>query len=176
MLKRLLFGLVLGVLVGGLVAAGVVKVFGAVFAGALLAYVAAVVTGVAAGLVAGKPIWQKGASIEAGLKAFFGALLAAGIMFALRRWVDINVDLSAFGAGAGSLGSLPATSLPIVATLLSVFYELDNTDASKEGEEHGKADAPKRIAQSSTRARVADDGESAGEEAEAPLPKKRATK
>src|SRR5215472_6860795 len=141
MLKRLLFGLVLGVLVGGLVAAGVVKVFGAVFAGALLAYVAAVVTGVAAGLVAGKPIWQKGASIEAGLKAFFGALLAGGIMFALRRWVDITVDLTSFGAGAGALGSLPAVSLPIVATLLSVFYELDNTDSGQDKDD--KQEAPK---------------------------------
>jgi hypothetical protein len=87
------------------------------------------------GLVAGKPIWAADGKIEAGLKAFFGALLSLGAMFALRRWVSLPVDLSALRAGSGTLGDLPAAALPMIAAALSAFYELDNT-----GADDGKAD------------------------------------
>ena len=40
------------------------------------------------------PSGRKGGQIEAGLKAFFGALLAAGGMFAVRTWVKLDVDLA----------------------------------------------------------------------------------
>jgi len=137
MLKRLLTGIVIGLVVGVGAAAALIKglgvlSFAAVNLGTMLAYVAALATGAFVALVAGKPIWAKGAWIEVGLKAFFGSLLAAGGMFALRRWGLATVNLASIGAGAGPIGYLPAASLPIIATVLSVFFEIDNTDAPEE--------------------------------------------
>jgi hypothetical protein len=174
MLKRLLVGLVVGIVIGGVAAAAIIKglgvtTFAATGIGPAFAYLAAIATGVVAGLVAGKPIWAKGAWIEVGLKAFFGSLLAAGAMFALRRWGTVPVDLAALGAGP--IGLLPATSLPILATILSVFYELDNTDApegeasaSKDSSSNGKGN--KRVAAPKRVATLPDEGE--GEDEEAP--------
>lgn len=130
MVKRLIVGLVLGLVLGAVIAAVLVQGLGiASFAasGAAVAYVTAALTGVLSGLVAGKPIWAADGKIEAGLKAFFGALLALAAMFALRTWVHLSLDLSALEAGAGPIGDLPAASLPLIAALLSTFYELDNT-------------------------------------------------
>src|SRR5271169_3627188 len=108
MLRRLLIGLVLGLVVGGLAAAGLVAglhmtMFDAGTGGIVLAYIAAALTGVLTGLVAGKPIWASGAKIEAGLKAFFGALLGAGLMFALRHWGGAlpPLNLGFVGGGQG---------------------------------------------------------------------------
>lgn len=138
MVKRLLFGLLLGLIVGGAIAAAVIKglgmlTFGLETGGAILAYVFAAVTGVLVGLVAGKPIWASGGQIEAGLKAVVGALLGAGAMFAMRRWLTLDVpfDLHALG-GVGpvankALGLLPITTLPLIAAVLGAFYEADNT-------------------------------------------------
>lgn len=134
MLKRLLVGLVLGIVIGGAAAAVVLKVFGAaVFPNAIAAYAAAAITGLVAGLIAGKPIWSQDGRIEAGLKAFFGALLACGGMFALRTWVHASFDLQSFGAGAGSVADLPVISLPAIAVLLAGFFELDNTPEAGDG-------------------------------------------
>jgi hypothetical protein len=178
MLRRLLVGLVLGVVIGGLVAAAIVKGLAvtsfAAAGGPALAYIAAIATGVLAGLVAGKPIWAKGAWIEVGLKAFFGSLLAAGAMFALRKWGAVSVNLAALGSG--SLGDLPVTSLPIISTVLSVFYELDNTDAP-EAEAKGATSATsanKRVA-APKKARIAEEAAAEGEEEEQE-PKKRMKK
>jgi hypothetical protein len=187
MLRRLLVGLVLGLVIGGGVAAALVKGFalasfapasplGGVSAagGAALAYLLAGVTGVLVALVAGKPFWAKGAWIEVGLKAFFGALLAVGGMFALRRWVDLSVELP-FGLGAGSLSQLPAASLPIIATVLSVFYELDNT-GEPEGEAGKETPDVKRVAsaktKSSGKARIAEPAEESDDEEQAPAKKR----
>jgi hypothetical protein len=130
MFKRLMGGLVIGIVMGALAATAVVKGLGIVsfLDRSILAYVAALATGAFVGLVAGKPVWARGAWIEVALKAFFGSLLAAGGMFALRKWGGMSVDLSSFGAGAGQIRDLPAATLPLIATVLSVFYELDNTD------------------------------------------------
>jgi hypothetical protein len=155
MVRRLLIGLVIGLVVGGLLAAAFVaglKV--TVFEGAtgiLLAYVAAAVGGVATGLFAGKPIWASGAKVEAGLKAFFGALLAVGGMFALRQWGGAwDVDLNGVGhLGHGAAGSLPALSLPLIAGALGALFELDNTDDKPEKAE------PKALPSSAPRKRVA---------------------
>jgi hypothetical protein len=152
MFKRLFVGLFVGLLIGGLAAAALIKGLGVLtFAtsgvGVGLAYVAALATGACVALVAGKPVWAKGAWIEVGLKAFFGSLLAAGGMFALRRWVGTPVDFSHFGVGAGTLASLPVTSLPIIATVLSVLFELDNTDPPEEKAAPKSASlAPARVA------------------------------
>jgi hypothetical protein len=140
MIKRLVYGLLFGLLVGGLLAAAVVKGIGMLAftggGGTALAYVFAAVTGVLVGLVAGKPIWASGGQIEAGLKAFFGALLASGMMFALRRWVHFDLDLHSLGLGPAAptaAGMLPAVALPVIAAVLGGFYEADNTPAP-EGE------------------------------------------
>lgn len=132
MLKRLIVGLVLGTLLGGLVAAAIVfglhtPVFSEGLAGASLAYAAAVAVGVLTGAVAGKPVWAEGGKIEAGLKAFFGALLAAGGMWAVRSFVHTTVDLTSLGVGAGEVGDLPALALPGIAAVLGAFFEIDNT-------------------------------------------------
>ena len=144
MLKRLLLGLVIGLVVGGLAAGVAIEGLGLMTfvgaGGAAVAYVLAAFTGVLVGLVAGKPIWAKGGQIEAGLKAFFGALLGAGLMFAIRSWLDVSVDLGALHAGAGAIGALPAASLPLIAMLLGGFYEIDNTgdaDADKKTDKKG---------------------------------------
>jgi hypothetical protein len=141
MISRLLVGCVIGLLAGAAVAAGLV--FGlhtTVFDGSLgivLAYATAAVTGVLTGLVAGKPIWAHGASIEAGLKAVFGAMLGTVAMFALRKWASgiHPPDWTALGlGGAGGLGDQPASSLPLLGAVLGGLFELDNTgDGPKEG-------------------------------------------
>ena len=137
MLKRLMTGIVIGLVVGALAAAALIKGFGVVLfmgtgLGTMTAYLAALATGAFVALVAGKPVWAKGAWIEVGLKAFFGSLLAAGGMFALRKWGGMNVNLSSFGAGEGAIGFLPAAALPIIAMVLSMFFEIDNTDPPEE--------------------------------------------
>ncbi len=129
MLKRLIVGLILGSLIGAAVASVFVQGLGmALFPNAFIAYAAAAAVGVVTGLVAGKPIWAADGKIEAGLKAFFGILLGIGGMFAL-RWLNTSVDLTMLKAGEGTIGVLPAASLPIIAVVLSVFYEIDNTPA-----------------------------------------------
>jgi hypothetical protein len=124
---RLFKGLFVGLALGGVLAAVAVQALGLTVLGTLPAYLLALVLGALTGLVAGKPIWAAGAKVEAGLKAFAGALLAAGGMFALRHWVGWSVDLTALGAGSGTLGELSATSLPLVSAVLAALFELDNT-------------------------------------------------
>jgi hypothetical protein len=182
MLKRLISGIVIGLVLGAIAAAAVIKGLHVLaFAGPMLAYVAALATGAVVALVAGKPVWAKGAWIEVGLKAFFGSLLAAGAMFALRKWGVIPLDLSSFGAGPAEripLGLLPAASLPIIATVLSIFFEIDNTDApeeqapSKQGAKPQLRVAASAGAASSKGARVAKD-EGDGEEEPAVSKKQR---
>lgn len=133
MITRLIKGLLIGVVLGLLTATALVKGIGmnpsfALAGGPLIAYTAALLTGAGVGLVAGKPIWAPGAWIEGILKTVFGALLGAGGMFLLQRFGTFSVDLTKLGAGVGTLGSLSYVALPIIATVLSVFYELDNTD------------------------------------------------
>lgn len=170
MLKRLLVGLLLGLVIGGAIAATLIKglaigVFADGAGGAALAYLFAAVTGVVIGLVAGKPIWASGGQIEAGLKAFFGALLGAGAMFALRRFVTAHVDLSSLGAGAGAMGELPAVTLPIIAAVLGGFYEVDNTP---EPEKKDDAKDSKAGAKGASKVRVADKDEDDEDVEEAP--------
>jgi hypothetical protein len=143
MLRRLLIGLVLGLLVGGAVAAGLIAGLGVrTFtdtSGAVFAYLAAAISGVLTGLVAGKPIWASGAKVEAGLKAFFGALLGAAAMFATRRWggslgIQNLPAIPVIGMnGSTAVGDLPALSLPLVAALLGALFELDNTGDDADG-------------------------------------------
>ncbi len=127
MLKRALVGLFKGALLGALVALVLLKGIGlAVFAGPWLALPAAGLTGALAGLVAGRPVWAPGARVEAGLKAFVGALAGVGLLLIVRRFVPVEVALPA-DLGRGPLGDLPAIALPLVAALLGSLFELDNT-------------------------------------------------
>jgi hypothetical protein len=111
---------------------------------AIVAYVAAALAGVLVGLVAGKPIWAKDAKIEAGMKAFVGALLGAGLMYAARRWLTFpvpvplgelggaNLSLGEAAGSAGTFGGLAITSLAAIAALLGGFYEADNNPSDDE--------------------------------------------
>jgi len=135
MVKRLIVGLFLGAVIGALVAFGLSRLVHGEVAGAfgaILAYGMSAVTGVLTGLICGKPIWASEGKIEAGLKAFFGALLAAGGMFAIRRWGNVDIDLTALKLGQGHLGDMPVASLPVIAAVLGGFFELDNTPAPPE--------------------------------------------
>ncbi len=179
MIKRLLYGLVFGLFVGAIVAAVAIKAlgllsFGLAGGGAALAYVFASVTGILVGLVAGKPIWASGGQIEAGLKAFVGALVASGLMFVLRRWVHVDLDLSNIGASplgaATEIGALPAIALPMIAALLGAFYEADNTPEEKDPK---KADKDKKDAgKGKDKVRVGADEEAADEKDADEEPKK----
>jgi hypothetical protein len=189
MLKRLIVGLFLGAVVGAILAAVLVQGFGVMSfgtsaLGAAGAYLSAAVVGVLTGLVAGKPIWSADGKIEAGLKAFFGALIALGGMFVLRQWVHIPVDLTALKASAGpmELGELPAVSLPIIAAVLAGFFELDNSGSSEkkdaEDEKGGGGAAAAKGKGGDSKVRVgaddaAEDEEEEKEEEAAPAKKQR---
>jgi len=149
MVRRLVIGLVLGFIVGGALAAALIgglKI--ATFlgtGGAVLAYATAALAGGLTGLVAGKPIWARDAKTEAGLKAFFGALVGAGAMFGLRQWAGgWMIDLHSIGAGGpGPVAELPGAALPLIAAVLGMFFELDNTGG---GDETGRPEGRKRVA------------------------------
>jgi hypothetical protein len=141
---RLVLGLLKGVLIGGLVGFALAKL-GLVAPGAIFAYLGIAITGVLVGLVAGKPIWAEGARIEAGMKAFAGAVLGLGLLWAVRRWLTMPLPFSlgelsqpnaALGetAANGTLGGLAISSYAIVAAALGAFFEVDNTpDAEGKG-------------------------------------------
>jgi hypothetical protein len=143
MLKRLIVGLVIGIVLGGALGFGLLQLLAEPMGGAL-GYAFAAITGVLVGLVAGKPIWAKGALVEAGLKAFVGAALACGILFGL-RFVPLSLPAIATAESA-KLGYHAFGALMAVATVLAVFYEIDNTGGD-EDEAAGKgASARKRVA------------------------------
>jgi hypothetical protein len=144
MMKRLGVGLIEGLIVGGLVAALVIKGLGiANFAG-FFAYLLAAATGFVTGLVAGKPIWGRDAKVEATLKAVVGAALAAVLLWLIRRFAHIELDLIAFGAGRGAVGELPAISLPLIASALALLFEIDNTGAPPAERRLGEPQASER--------------------------------
>ena len=82
-----------------------------------------------------------GGQIEAGLKAIVGAVIGAGGMFAMRRWLNIDLDLHSLGIGPTSeaAGLLPAVTLPLIAAVLGAFYEADNTPEPGDKDKNPKA-------------------------------------
>lgn len=185
MVRRLLIGLIVGLLVGAIFAFALIRGLQmSAFDGAVLAYLFASLTGAVTGLVTGKPIWSTGAQVEAALKAAFGGLAAAGLMFVMQRWVHIEApNLSAIGAGGGKdvlLWQAPAASLPLIAAVLGAFFGLDNTsdgeakknERTPDGKAASKREAAKALPGKS-KARVATDGAGAEEE-EAALASRRA--
>ena len=175
MIFRLLVGCVVGLLVGAAVAALLVfglgtREFNGTFSLAI-GYAAAAVTGVLTGLVAGKPIWAPKASIEAGLKAFFGALLGTVALFAMRKWFSgVPVNLAPLGVGGnGAIGSFPATALPLLGAVLGALFELDNTgDKSEGGPPRASTASRTRVAGGTARggAKASPAGAEASEESE----------
>jgi hypothetical protein len=140
MIVRLLKGLAIGLALGGGVGAALFFGAGIWQMGPLVAYGVAAALGVLTGLFAGKPIWSTDGKIEAGLKAVAGALVAAGFMFAARRWVQVDVPNALVPPGLfnathplsphwASISQAPLVVLPAIATALALFFELDNTPA-----------------------------------------------
>jgi hypothetical protein len=95
----------------------------------VLGYLAVALSGSVTGLIAGTPLWRPGAKVEGGLKAIFGAVLATGCLFALRKWGEgWVVDFHALGAGGpAAVGRLPAAAIPLVSAVMGTLFELDNT-------------------------------------------------
>lgn len=125
-MARLIWGVLFGVILGGAFAAVAIKGFGVMLLGPILAYGLAAGIGLLMGLFAGKPIWRKGAAIEAGLKSVFGVLASLGMMFALRKWLPFQVDLNFLGLGQGAVSELAATAFPSIAAVLGLLFEGDN--------------------------------------------------
>jgi hypothetical protein len=130
MLRRFLVGLVKGALIGALLAYGWISLFGAAAFGGALAYVFAIVTGALTGMIAGRPPWAKGAFIEVMLKTVAGALVSGVALYALRKWLPVQLELGALGSGR--IGEVAAFALPAIAMLLGSVFELDNTGAEPE--------------------------------------------
>jgi len=134
MLRRLLLGLVglvKGLVIGIALAVAATRGLGLAAPDALFAALLGGSAGLIAGLVAGRPIWGRDAKTEALLKASVGALVGVGLSFALGRWLSTPLDLSAYSFGAGPAGKLAAVFLPLIASVLSLFFELDNTDVGQ---------------------------------------------
>jgi hypothetical protein len=128
MLRRLFVGLFEGLVIGMALAIAAARGLGLSAPGALVAAALAGVAGFLVGLVAGRPIWARNAKTEALLKAGVGALVGVGLSFALGHWWSLPVDLSAYSFGAGPAGQLAALTLPLIASVLALFFELDDTD------------------------------------------------
>lgn len=136
MIGRLFLGLIKGALLGSLFAVALIRGLEMTSWDAAFAYVAGAVAGTLVGLFAGKPVWSKGAQVEAVLKAIVGAGLGALGMYAARRWLLMPLDLGPLSNGSMPLGEIPAASIALVSTAIAMLYELDNT-GEKGGE--GKA-------------------------------------
>lgn len=159
MLRRLILGMVVGLFVGGALAAGLARLVGTSFllpGGVFIALGAAALVGALTGVVAGKPIWAEGAKVEAGLKAFVGAVLGAGGMLALRRWGG-DFPAPEWLGGKAPVGQLPEVSLPLIAAALGALFGLDNVpDAAQAPGAPSAVGARKRVAAGASSRRGAD--------------------
>lgn len=135
MLRRLLLGVFKGILIGGLVGSLCVFGLGLPLLTGVLSYLAAIFTCVFVALFAGKPVWARGAWIEVLLKSVAAAVLGFGVLYAVRNWLDTT--LSAGPLGQGALSELPLVMLPLVATVLAVFFEIDNADEPTASQDDG---------------------------------------
>jgi len=140
-MKRFALGLIKGALLGAGIALILGKALGIVTFVGLLGYALASATGVVVGLFAGKPFWAKGALIEVILKSGVGAVVAAAVLYGLRRWLPTAVDLGPLGQG--SLGELPAFALPLIAIMLGILFELDNTGVEPASDVKARVAEPK---------------------------------
>ena len=153
MLLRLLTGLIKGLIVGGLIGYGLAYAgFG--IPGALVAYGGAAAVGVIIAMIAGKKIWQQDSRIEVAMKAVAGALLAPGLMWLSRRFLqmDVPIDpgiipgLEALKGQSVALGTYAVTSLAMVAGVLAGFFDADNQPNENDKSAEGGKITKKRIA------------------------------
>jgi hypothetical protein len=124
MLTRMLSGPVKGLAVGALLAAALVEGLELSALTGARSYLAASACGFLTGIVAGKPVWAAAAKTEAVLKAIAGGAMAAGILFALRRFVGVSVSWGPLGTG--KLVELPFAALPGLGALLGLLFEIDD--------------------------------------------------
>ena len=125
MLKRLVFALLEGAL-PGVLAAFVLSSVGAA-SSALAVYIAAAAVGVLTGLLAGRPIWAKSAKVEGSMKAVVGLFISVTMLFGIRKWLPgVSVDLGAFAAGSGPIGSVPWIVLPGIGVAYAIVLEIDD--------------------------------------------------
>jgi hypothetical protein len=165
MVRRLLLGLSEGLVIG--LALGIACARGLALAspGGIVAAALGALSGFAVGLVAGRPIWARNAKTEALLKAAAGALGGFGLSFALRRWLKLEVDLSAFSLGAGPAGQLSAVVLPTVTTALALFFELDDDGDSSPAERAAKPAGKQRFGAEQPSSEALDDPETSADDA-----------
>jgi hypothetical protein len=159
MLRRLLLGLSEGLVLGLVLGVGCARGLGLFMPGAVVAALLGALAGFAVGLVAGRPIWAHNAKVEALLKAAAGALGGIGLSFALRRWLKLEVDLSAFSLGVGPAGQLSALALPAVTTALALFFELDDGGGRNPSEPSPRRGAERRVEAELSDASSLDDSE-----------------
>jgi hypothetical protein len=134
MLSRAALGLLKGCLLGILLSSALVFGLGVVVWPGWLSYLAMALTGIVAGLTLGKPIWARGALVEASLKAVVGAVVGLVATFGAHKWISgVSVDLASLGAGKGALGDLPAALLPLLSAGLGLLYEADNSGSDSAG-------------------------------------------
>ena len=154
MLRRLLLGLLEGLAIGLALSLGSARWLGLAAANSAEALLLGAAAGLLVGLIAGRPVWAREAKTEALLKAVVGAVGGAGLSLAAGHWLTTPLDLSAYRLGVGPLGMLSTVTLPLVATVLALFFELDDSPSTR-----GKA----RL-QSAPRLRLPSDGSSAVDE------------
>lgn len=125
-------GLLKGSLIGGAIGGLLAFALGIPLLSGWFAYLAVILTGVMVALLAGKPVWARGAWVEVLLKGIAAAMLGAGLLYAVRNYFDTTLALGS--SLTGSLSQLPIVILPLVATVLAVFFEVDNTDAPEQND------------------------------------------
>jgi hypothetical protein len=146
MLRRLLLGLVEGLVIGLALGVGSARGLGLSAPGGVALALLGASAGFLVGLVAGRPVWARDAKTEALLKAGVGALGGAGLSLAAAHWLRVSLDLSAFQLGVGPAGMLPAATLPLVATVLALFFELDDDGPRHESPRISSARSKRRLA------------------------------
>jgi hypothetical protein len=146
MLRRLLLGLVEGLLIGLALGVGSARRLGLSAPGSVALALLGAGAGFLVGLVAGRPVWARDAKTEALLKAGVGALGGAGLSLAAAHWLKVPLDLSAFQLGVGPAGTLASATLPLVATVLALFFELDDDGPGRANARIGGAHAKQRLA------------------------------
>ena len=156
MFRRFFVGLFEGLVIGVALGLASARGLGLTTPGALVAALLAAAVGLLVGLVAGRPFWAPNAKTEALLKAGTGALVGAGLSFALGRWLTAPVDLSQFALGVGPVGKLTAVSLPAIACALSLFFELDDTSASRTEAKLPPAQVKQRLASREAQSELAE--------------------
>ncbi|MEP7050704.1 MAG: hypothetical protein ABJB12_10140 [Pseudomonadota bacterium] len=163
MLRCLAMGLIEGLVIGLVLGVAATRGLGLSAPGIGAVCLLGAVAGWVVGLVAGRPVWARDGKTEALLKAGAGALAGAGLAFAAAHRLHVGVDLSAFRLGAGPAGRLPSAILPLIATVLALFFELDDDGPGRPAKRIAPASSKQRLP--SPKARTAEFAELEQDEA-----------